>query len=282
MPETLEAFLDEWRARPANTALIEARRELRLFGLPFEVVLIRNRAARPGVPEPGRPAFAPDRGMRIRAEEALWSDQDLVLTPNRFPFFERQLCAWPRQGRQREHSEIFLERLAGIAARIRGTALLNLIGSSASIPLAHAHLVLEESRVTSALPLVEVAELEDARLCATDPSGSFPLLWISVEADRARRRAELARKLLDLRATPAANLMIQGRRIWIVPRREEVPAPWFPHALGCGELWGRFVHLDEDRFRTARAEDLERALVLATVPCEARQIEALGEAVLQP
>jgi hypothetical protein len=80
------------------------------------------------------------------------------------------------------------------------------------------------------------------------------------------RRARAAARLLELRATPAVNLLSDGDTTWIVPRRVETPAPFFAAPLGCAELWGRFCFEAETEFRAATPADLLAALAAALWP----------------
>lgn len=238
------------------------------------------RGRRAGIPGAGRAAFGPGRGDRIRIEEAFWSGAGLVATPNRFPFFWPQLLLWPEKGTMREPDADFLAACFALARREEGTLLFNTIGASASIPLAHAHLLAAMSPVLEHVELEEVASTRDIVCRATQPGSRVPFLVVEIEAEDDTIRAAWTRRLLDLRRTPAINVLARGRRSWILPRRMEVPAPHFPYAVGAGELGGRFVYPDQDAFRAATAADLAAALRLATVIATEAELASLRRVVL--
>ncbi len=255
----------------------EARRELRLFGLPFEAALIPARATRSNVPSQGRPAFGGNRGRRIRREEAQLEDEGLLVTENRFPFFARQALLWPKEGCPREPEGDFLAAALRRMGELGASLACNSIGASATIPLSHLHLIGEPSPLLSALPLREVGAVPGARLLL--PEADFPLLYLGVEASSPARAASLVVQLLGLRTTAAMNLIASGERVFVIPRRAEIPRPHFQEALGSAELWGRFVYADRDAFDAASAATLEAALLASCVPQSEREVEGIRAAL---
>jgi len=224
-----------------------ARRPLAPFGLPFTALLIEGRGRRAGVPGTARPSFDEGRGPAIRAREALFEGAASVLTPNRFPFASPHGILWARDGEPREWPEAFLVEAFRLLDRHGGILLGNTVGASASIPLAHLHWADFEAPL-----LPRLAELPFAAAAIDDPD--------------AGRRASSARRLLDRRLTAPANLLALPGRAWILPRREEIPSPHFPHALGAMELAGFFVYPDRPSFDAATASSLEAALTAALLP----------------
>lgn len=259
---------------PDAPPLVRQARALSAFGLPIDAVWIPERARRGGLPTADRPSFAAHKGERIRAREMLVQDEDVIITPNKFRFFERHLCVWPRSSRTREHPPELLARGFELAGAIGGSALANVIGSSASIQLAHLHLVDSASEALATLPMETVHELRASTVLAPDPE--FPLWVVAVDAADVNERAAVVRDLLDARTTAAVNVLGQGQRVWLFPRRLEVPAPWFPYALGAAELWGRFVFQTRESLEAVTEADLERALEAACVANSTAEREGLA------
>ncbi len=269
---------DPWAllgAGAADEGFIENRRRLSLFGLSFELCLIPSRGGRAGVPSTEAPAFAVHPADRIRSEEALWRGDGLVLTPNRYPFFAPQLLAWPEAASPREADRDFLERCFRLADAAGASLLFNTVGASASIPLAHAHVLAAQSTVLAEIPLVRVGVGDGFSCWSPDPGGPAPFFAAVIEAVDPGLRAREVRRLADCRRTAAVNLISVGTKVWVVPRRQEVPAPEFPYAIGAGELFGRFVFPKPDEFGAATQPALEAAMTKATVRCGAQQIASL-------
>lgn len=242
-----------------------ARRAVTVFGAPAELVLLPERAARPRRPGQGRPAFAAEVARRIQDQEALWSDAEHCVTPNRYPFASQQAILWPRSP-TREHGERFLLRLFTWVDALDGTALVNGIGAAASIAWAHAHVTPERLPFLDALP-------ERAAAMAFLPAigevacvvKELPVSLLGVRGPAAPRAAAVAQLQL-CRLTAAVSIVVQRGVTWLLPRGAETPSPWFPQALGAAELWGRWCYVDRAAFEAATAADLEAALRLAGVP----------------
>lgn len=243
------------------------RRELEICGRRTTLVWLPERRTRPGVPTDGMPPFRPDRVARILADETVWRSGGLALTPNRYPFAARQLILWSERP-LREPDREMLEVGFALAEAVDGTILFNSVGAAASVPRAHAHLLAERGSfltgmATSPLqadwvdpiPGVEVATLTRFPCTVLELRGPTDL------------RARAVHRLLELRTSPAFNLVADRDRCWIAPRSPvEIPAPHFPHALGAAELWGRWCYADENAFRAATPDDLERALRIGGYP----------------
>lgn len=241
-----------------------ARRVLSLLGAEVELLWLPQRATRPGIPTRGQPPFRAATAERILAEETLWRGHGCALTPNRFPFASRQLVLWA-EAPVRELTPAMLALALQLEVATGGTLLLNTIGAAASIPRAHVHLVAER------LPFLAGLATEPYALPGLEPAGAIELVRLAAPypalalglrgppADRARAAA----RLLELRATPAVNLVSSAGTTWIVPRSGiEIPAPHFPHALGAAELWGRWCYADRGAFERAGAGDLLAAIAL--------------------
>lgn len=237
-----------------------AERRLTVFGAEVALVLVPGRRDRGGRAHAGRPALQRCPATRIVAEEALWRSDGLVLTPNRYPFAHAQRILW-MAGPTREPDHAFWLAALAWAERAGGSVLLNGIGAAATIARAHAHLVPERREFLERLPtrraavdLIDVPP--DGELVAVDA----PFCAIGARGPVAARATALV-LLAEARLTAAWNVVASGDTAWIVPRRAETPAPWFPQALGAAELWGRWCYVDEAPFAAATGRDLERALV---------------------
>lgn len=242
---------DPRRWLPAGPDPAAAVRPLEVFGLPFEARYVPGRDRRPGVAGGPRPPFDEGRGPRIREGEALWRGAHCVLTPNRHPFAAPHGLLWAARGEPREWPEPFLAEVFGLLEHWGGLLLGNTIGAAATVPLAHLHWLDRPAQAPAAL-LAERARL--------------PFAVAAVSEASPARRAAAVRRLLDRRTTAPANLVAFGPHALVFPRRREIPAPHFPHALGAMELAGAFVYPDEAGFHRAEARDLERALEEALVP----------------
>lgn len=259
----------------SDAELASARRDLDVFGLPFELVWMPERGKRAGIPTSGRPAFAPNRGQTIRRNEILWRGDGVVATPNLFPFFWRQLILWPESGDPREADASFLRGCLTVSQRAGGTLLVNTIGASASIPLAHAHLVELAPKMLPHVPLVDVGTFGGAVLAATDPASAVPILVVRLQCEDPSTLAGATRQLLDVRSTAAVNLVAFESSVWVIARRHEVPKSGFPYAVGAGELWGRLIYTEREAFDSAKADGIGQALREATVAASPRELDAL-------
>lgn len=243
-----------------------ARRTTMLFGAEVELCWLPERRGRRGRPGPDRPPFPPCHAPRIVADEAVWSDDTLALTPNLHPFGSPQLLLWSTVPR-REPDLRFLEAGLELAAAVGGTLLVNSIGAAASIPWAHAHLIGERRPFLPALPLepASVALLADLDAVAVSRARApFPACLLALRGP-APARARAAERLIRLRTCAAFGLADQDGTTWVFPRRREVPDPHFPQALGSAELWGRWCYDDRDAFDAATPADLTAALGAAGV-----------------
>ncbi len=253
---------DPFVLAPSATAEIAARRTVELFGAVSELAWIPARRHRQGRPGAGRPAFLPQVAPRILAEETVWSNDRVALTPNRHPFGPRHALLWSRTPR-READATLLRAAFDWADRTGGAVLANSIGAAASIPWAHVHLVGEDNPFLPALARCQVADLP-ADL-DTDEVGiqraAAPVLLLAVTGP-ADARAHTVGDLLARRSAAAFNLADQHGTSWLMPRSAvETPAPDFPQAFGAAELWGRWCFDDDAAFGAASASSLERAFV---------------------
>lgn len=252
---------------PASEFEAAGRRQMPVYGQQVELLYLPGRGRRQGIPGPGIPPFRPSPMARILSEEALWRGQGVTITANPFPFAQRQLLMWA-EAPVREVSLEMLEMAITMAERCQGTALLNSTGAAASISRAHLHLIGDQGGFLSKLPsevvhpdyLPEDPALE-CRIC-TAPFPGF----VHILRGPIRSRARASHQLLELRSTPAVNLISTGGQTFIVPRSTlEIPSPHFPHALGAAELFGRWCYADEKAFAEATSADLEKALALCCV-----------------
>jgi hypothetical protein len=242
-----------------------AERSLRVFGAPVTLVLLPTRKLRRDRPGDARPAFRSSPVPRILAEEVLWHGEGLAMTPNRYPFAHQQRLLWPTTPR-REPDVAMWTTIGTWVDACDGTALLNNIGSAASIARTHAHLIPERLPFVAGLAeraaptdLIEVPE--GVQLIAKD----VPFCLLGVRGP-ASLRAIAIHRLADVRLTAAWNVVTTEGTAWLYPRRQETPAPHFPYALGASEIWGRWCYGDEDAFAQATGEMLERALITAGAP----------------
>jgi hypothetical protein len=266
VPDSHQSF-DPFACAPAFVPA--ARREVELFAgsARVELVLAPSRRRRAGAPGPSAPAFRADPSPRILAEETLWQDEIAALTPNRYPFAAGHLLLWSRRA-EREVEAPLLHRAFERAEAAGGTALLNSVGAAATVTRAHVHIVRETLPFLPSLPLAPLPRGLAPDLPGVDllrAGAPFPCLCAVVRGDAAASAVAVAR-LLELRGTPAVNVVRAGDLAFVLPRALETPAPHFPWPLGAAELWGRWVYVDEAPFAAATAADLERALGAAGVP----------------
>ncbi len=239
-----------------------ARREVTVFGAPAELVLVPQRRERHGRPMAEPPAFVASRAARIVRDEAIWRENGLVLTPNRYPFAAQHRLLWPDEP-IREVSFAMWHAVLDWTARSGGTALVNNIGAAATIARAHAHLVPLRLPFLTSLPerplAAELIELpRGVELLQKDT----PVCLVGVRGD-ADACAKALLLLAEARRTAACNVVVHERTAWLFPRSLETPTPHFPYALGAAEVWGRWCYMDEEPFRAADGDQLERALVAA-------------------
>ncbi|MEZ6036910.1 MAG: hypothetical protein R3F29_05485 [Planctomycetota bacterium] len=242
-----------------------AERRLRVFGGEVSLVLAPERARRPGRVGPDRPALAPSRAARIVAEEALWRDEGLVVTPNLHPFGRRHRLLW-MAAPVREPDAAFWTAALDWAEREQGSVLLNNIGSAATIARAHAHLLAERQTFLAALPErpLVTPPIEVPEGCELVQK-NVPFCAVGARGAPAAVATALVR-LAEARLTPSWNVVAEAGVAWVLPRHLETPTPWFPLPLGAAELWGRWCHIDEEMFLAASGADLEQALVDAVAP----------------
>ncbi|MDP6424624.1 MAG: hypothetical protein QGG14_07765 [Planctomycetota bacterium] len=271
--EALWELLDRETDGLTDEGLVHERHAVAAFGLPFECVLIPSRADRAGTPSAERPAFGVHSADRIRRKEAFWRSETLIATPNRFPFFAPQALLWPAHESPREPSTGFLAACFDVAEGTGASVLFNSIGASASIPVAHGHLMRRESPVLGRVELELVERVAGAEVLT--PTGNFPLFAAVVHAANAQRRADLVIGLLAARRHAAFNVLAERDLAWVFPRTLEVAAAHFPFAIGAGELWGRFVYPDRDSFAEATSTRLESALKSAVPVARSAQREGL-------
>lgn len=241
-----------------------ATRSLSVCGAPVELVWLPDRKLRTGAPSADRPSFRTDIAARIVNQEELWSDAEVTLTPNRFPFASPHGLLWTKQA-TREAPLSLLRTAIEMATAHGGSALANCIGAAASIPRAHVHLVRTRSTWLPELPVSPTAHAEVLAglddVTAAD-TRDVPFHAVRIAGEPAAR-ARAAHRLLTQRMTAAFNLIDDGTHCWVFPRAEETPAPHFPYALGAAELHGQWCYGDREPFETATSADLERALALA-------------------
>ncbi|MFO1054098.1 MAG: hypothetical protein U1F36_17920 [Planctomycetota bacterium] len=262
---------DPFASLPRSEFAPAGRRSLRVHGVDTELLWLPERRHRRGRPIEQRPALAPDFGARIVETETVWSDGEVALTPNRHPFAARQVIVW-RRDFVREPDAALLTAGTVLTGAGHGTLLVNTIGAAASIVRSHAHLVGERLGFLDALrfePVTPTAFEVRAEVSIEQAAEPFPILLLRIRGPR-EARVDTALALARHRTSPAFNLIDDGTSTWFCPRPIEVPAPFFPQALGSAELWGRWCWDDEDAFRSATAGDLEAALAMAGAPRSAR------------
>lgn len=255
-------LLPQFSADPRVVPLvIEAARELPVFGAAAHTALLPHRARRANRPGEARPAFRRNPAAHIVSAEAIWRGDGLALTPNRYPMLADQRILWHAVPLPHPGLAMWRAVHEWVDAH-RGTALHNTVGAAASIAAAHVHLTRERGTFLSALPLrpgtLELVEVDDLQIEAA--AVPFCLLRLSGEP---RVRAAGVEQLAGARLTAAWNVVVEPGATWVYPRRKETPAPHFPHALGAAELWGRWCHTDEQSFDAATSTAMERALVEA-------------------
>ena len=242
-----------------------ARRVVRVFDADLTLVLVPGRAGRSGRAGPERAAFQRCIAERIVRAEASWRGGGLALTPNRYPFAAEQRILWADTP-LREPDEAFWRAIGSWVERSGGAALVNQIGAAATIARAHAHLIPEREPFLDAVPddpcpvdlidLPDGVELRQKRL---------PFCVLGVRGP-ASARATALHRLAETRMTSACSFVVQRDCAWLMPRRCETPAPWFPQPLGAAELWGRFCYLEAAPFAAASADDLLHAFTTAGTP----------------
>lgn len=242
-----------------------AQRALALFGAPVELVWLPSRHARRDAPTARPRPFRSDAVERILRDETLWRGDGCALTPNRHPLGHRELLLWS-EAAVREPDVSLLRTVFELEERSAGAVLINSIGAAASAPRAHAHLLGERLAFLEALPrqprsrdgLPDLPGVDTLELAPP-----FPALTVGLRGPAPARAAALHR-LLELRSAPSFNVVSQDGVAWLFPRSAiEIPAPHFPTALGCSELWGRWFYAEEEPFRNATPADLEAAIEAA-------------------
>jgi hypothetical protein len=236
-----------------------------VFGVDVELVYVPARKARQDRATTERAAFRKSPASRIVDEESFWRGDGCVLTPNRYPFAAEQRLLWPLD-RARELRLELWRAIVGWVRATNGSAMVNNVGAAATIARAHAHLVPERLSFLERLPervcTLDLIDLpEGVRLLQKDVP--FCLCGVRGDVDGV---AEALVRLAEARLTAAWNVVVLGDAAFVLPRRVETPAPFFPYALGAAELWGRWCYMDEAPFQSATAHDLEQALVAASMP----------------
>lgn len=241
----------------------EATRTLTVLGATVQLALVPGRSVRSGHVREGRPALQRSPAGRILKAEAYWRSESLALTPNKYPFATNQRILWMAQP-SREPDRTFWRALLGWVEESGGTALHNNVGAAATIPRAHAHLIDEQLPFLTELPERKLtAELIDVPDGCELVCKDVPFCLIGVRGGAAAK-AEAMMLLADARLTATWNVIATGSTTWIVPRGKQTPAPHFDQAVGAAEIWGRWCFVDREPFERTTAEDLERALVIAT------------------
>ncbi len=266
-----------WPLLPVEEGLVQASRRLLAFGLPYELVLIPSRGQRANLPGMERRAFVSDKGGRIRDQEELAREETIVLTPNRFAFYEQHGLLWQAVGFAREAPVSLMEAGFRLAEQAGGGLLINSIGASASICQAHAHLVRAKSEVLARLSMRALGEARGLRVLATDPEAGHPGLVVLVRGGRASDRAGFVRALLDLRTSASYHVLAQDDSSWVIPRRRETVAEASPYALGAAEFFGRFVLPERETFDRLDRTAIELALEEASVPTSDQELDSLTE-----
>lgn len=260
---------DPFQLIPQDAFAPAATREMTLFGAPVELLYLPQRAARRGRPRTGRPAFPAQFVEEILTKEAVWEGSGMIMTPNRYSFGRRQMILWAKAP-VREPDTTMLELMLRLEENVSGTVLMNSMGAAASIPRCHLHLMDERLPFLNGLDVVETrpAALESLPpdITCLHLAPPFPGVGLGVRGP-ASQRARVVHSLLHARTTPAFNLVSQDATTWLFPRSAiECPAPHFPYALGCAELWGRWCFGDEETFLAATPDSLEAALRSSCYP----------------
>jgi hypothetical protein len=250
---------------------LAGRSQRDVFGAPVEVLSIPRRAGRQGIPGAGRPTFQHNRADQIIAAEAVWRAPGMALTGNRFPFCEQQALLWSTE-RRREPTLEMLEVSFRMEDAVAGTSIVNSIGASGSVTRSHIHLTGGTSAFLAALPKSELDpaavhltpdQLRGCELLRLAPP--FPVIAVGVRGPAAAR-ALAFHHLLECRTPQAFNLISCDQIAWLFPRSsQEVPAPFFPQALGGAELAGRWCCHDRAVFARLSTADMEDAIRLAGI-----------------
>lgn len=256
---------------PANFAPTK-RRMLQVGPAEAELLWMPERATRGGVPGTARPAFRPSPVERICREESVWegsgpSGSRFVLTPNKFPFASRHAVVWHTEPvREADHAMLSLAFTA--ADDLQVTAVTNAIGAAASIARAHFHLLGETKTWLDGFggEPWEDPSLDRRDGVTVERLLGFPGLCLRLRGG-AEDRATAVARLLEIRTTTAFNLIGMPGISYLLPRAPiEIPAPWFPQALGAAELWGRWCFHDEDAYENATSDSLMRAFETSALP----------------
>ena len=101
-----------------------AERSLTVFGEPVLLAYLPSRRQRQDRPGAARPAFRPSPVPRILAEEVLWQEEGVAMTPNRYPFAREQRLLWSVAPR-REPDLAMWTTICAWADACDGTALVN-------------------------------------------------------------------------------------------------------------------------------------------------------------
>ena len=262
LPPDPFALLTGSEYRPAAT------RELQVCGAPAELVWLPSRQTRRDAPTAAPPAFRAAAAERILREEALWRGGGCVLTPNLHPLATRELLLWC-EAPVREPDPQTLALALALEEAVDGAVMVNSVGAAASNPRAHAHLAGETLEFLEALPRATAERgglpaMSDVEVLELMPP--FPGFSIGVRGSAPARAAAL-HNLLEHRSATAFNIVSQRGVSWFFPRSTvEIPAPHFPTALGCSELWGRWFFAEQEPFERATADDLQTALGLTSWP----------------
>ena len=242
-----------------------AERPLTVFGAPVLLAYLPSRRQRRDRPGAARPAFRPSPVPRILAEEVLWQEEGVAMTPNRYPFAREQRLLWSVAPR-REPDLAMWTTICAWADACDGTALVNNVGAAASIARAHAHLTPERlpfldtfGERPAPADLIEVPD--GVELVVKD----LPVCVLGVRGPAAARALAIER-FAEARLTSTWNVIATGGTAWLCPRQSETPAPHFPYPLGASELWGRWCYIDREAFDAATGAMLEQALLAACSP----------------
>jgi hypothetical protein len=243
-----------------------------VFGAPVEVLSLPRRAARHGMPDADRPAFQTSRADQILAVEATWRAPGMALTPNRFPFCEQQALLWSTE-RCREPTLAMLQVAFAMEDSVAGTTMVNSMGAAGSVTRSHIHLAgitssflreLPKSEIDASLAFLSSEQFEGCELLRLDPP--FPVIAVGVRGP-AEARAVGFHNLLECRTPQAFNMIGTDGTAWLIPRSNtEVPAPFFPQALGSAEISGLWCCNEPAVFERLSTADMEEAIRIGGIP----------------
>ncbi len=251
------------------------KRTVNAFNMDFHVLYMPWRGVRREKGKMPSP-FSRDRAYEIISREAIWRKGKYVVTPNKYPFAERQLLLW-EDDREREPGEGLITLSLAILGKLEGmTGLMNTTGSAATIAKAHMQMAgLGRKPAVSKIPL---EWMETGGILAGFPErgSGWPGFFVAMKGD-PERVGNLTKTLLIQRRCPAFNIIISENTLYLFPRLRETEMEAYPYPLGALELAGCFAFEHEETFLSATGERIEKAISASCYPLEERFVERTME-----